>query len=290
MTYTPEDSAKLSLECIKILGDLQTLMGECVRQGEPDPGKRAQEYMLHGVGRRVKVLHRSLENIFQLFPPSQERPLKPEDLADVQINLHAFMINLYGIFENWAWAFIYRHRLESEIGSWNNVGLFKKRTQSFLPSVLKDYLQSKSAANWQKKYLKNYRDALAHRIPLYVPPATFTPEEGDRYNKLTEEQFQCIETRNWDGLQDMKIKQENVGRPCFEFLHAFSKEEGAGSLALHTQLLCDSMLIIEFGNMFCAEWHKRAYPSDPVNRGWRFRVRSILKAMSRRLKSWESRL
>ncbi len=290
MTYTPEDSEKLSLDCDKILGDLQALMEECVCQGQETPGERAQEYMLHGAGRRVKVLLRSLENIFQLFPPSQEHPLKPEDLSDVQINLHAFMINLYGIFENWAWAFIYRHGLESEIGARHNVGLFKKRTQGFLPSVLKDYLQSESTSNWQEKYLKNYRDALAHRIPLYIPPATFTPEEWDQYNRLTEEQFQDIATMPRNRFQDTLTEQESIGRPCFEFLHAFSKEEGAGSLALHTQLLCDSMLVIEFGNMFCAEWHQRAYPSDPVNRGWRFRARSILNVMSRRLKSWESRL
>lgn len=290
MTYTPEDSATLSLDCIKILGDFQALMEECVIQGQATPGERAQEYMLHGAGRRVKVLHRSLENIFRLFPPSQECPLNTADLSDVQINLHAFMINLYGILENWAWAFVYRHGLESEIGARHNVGLFKKRTQGFLPSVLKDYLQSESTSNWQEKYLKNYRDALAHRIPLYVPPATFTPEDVDQYNRLEEEMLQCIKTNQSDQLLATEIEKGNIGRPCFEFLHAFSKEEGSGSIALHTQLLCDSMLIIEFGNMFCAEWHQRAYPSNPVNRGWRFRARSILKAMSRRLKNWESRL
>lgn len=299
MTYTPEDSVKLSLDCNKILGDLQTLMVECAKQGNAAPATRAQEYMLHGASRRVKVLHRSLENIFQLFPPSQELPLKPEDLSDVQINLHAFMINLYGVWENWAWAFIYRHGLESKIGARHNVGLFIKKTQNFLPSVLRDYLQSPRTSSWQQKYLKNYRDALAHRIPLYVPPGTFTPEEWEQYNKLIEEQFECIKSMRWERLQKIQIEQESMGRPCFVFLHSFSdeekslvlsEEEKSSSLALHTQLLCDSLLIVEFGKMFCAEWHQRAYPPELVNHGCRFRVRKILMALSRRLKILESRL
>jgi hypothetical protein len=34
-------------------------------------------------------------------------------LADVQINLHAFVMNLYGIYDNWAWAYVLRHDLEA---------------------------------------------------------------------------------------------------------------------------------------------------------------------------------
>lgn len=290
MSYLPEDQEKLSLESLKILGALQALMEECVKQGQEAPNESAREYMLHGAGRRVMALLRSVKNIFSLFPPSQEHPLKHEDFSDVQINLHAFLINLYGVWGNWAWAFVYRHGFKSEMGSHHNIGLFNKKTQKFLPAVLSNYLKSDLLISWQRKYLTNYRDALAHRIPPYVPPAYFTEEEGERYNKLQRQGFDCIGANDLEALDRVEREQAGIGRPCFGFLHSFSPEEKSRSLALHAQLISDSMLVVEFGKMFCAEWHQRAYPHEPVAYGWRFRVRSILRALSQRLKIWETRL
>lgn len=260
MTYTQEDSAKLSSECKKILGDLQILMGECGRQGYAAPNERAQEYMLHGAARRVLVLLRSVENIFSLFPPTLERPLNHEELSDVQINLHAFMINLYGVWDNWAWAFVHRHGLLSAISDYRNVGLFNQKTQKFLPSILKEYLVAETMVSWHTKYLKEYRDALAHRIPLYIPPANFTPEEWEQYKRLEDEKWGCIKSMRWKRLDALWAEQENIGRPWFAFLHSSSKEEGSNSIALHTQILCDAMLVVKFGTMFLGAWHERAYP------------------------------
>jgi hypothetical protein len=58
----------------------------------------------------------------------------------VQINLHAFVINLSGVFDNWAWAFIHRHDLLRNVGGKTNVGMFKEATQRLLPAALSDYL------------------------------------------------------------------------------------------------------------------------------------------------------
>jgi hypothetical protein len=49
------------------------------------------------------VLAQCIINIYRLFPPNLERPLSREALSDVQINLHAYVINLWGVFDNWAW-------------------------------------------------------------------------------------------------------------------------------------------------------------------------------------------
>jgi hypothetical protein len=37
---------------------------------------------------------------------------------------------------------------------------------------------------WYTEYSKNYRDALAHRIPLYVPPSALNKEEQEEYMLL----------------------------------------------------------------------------------------------------------
>lgn len=258
MPYTADQLVKISRECSDVLNDLQTLMLGCVTQGQAVTNARAQEHMLHGAGRRVSVLRRSVENIFHLFPPSLERPLTHETLADVQINLHAFVINLYGVFDNWAWAFVLRHSLESNIGDRRNVGLFKDKTQRFLPPSLKEYLVSETIATWHEQYLKGYRDALAHRIPLYLPPAAWTQEESEQYNRLEVEKIECIKSMRWERIEEVWAEQGNIGRPCLTFLHAFSDEEASRPVYLHPQLLCDSKAVVEFGTKYLEAWHERA--------------------------------
>ena len=101
MFFTDKQAAHLSQECRKALQDLQDLQLKIVVQGQPlDAAPRLTEHLLHGAGRRVGVIRRAIENVFSLFPPETKRPLQSDALADVQINLHAFVMNLYGIYDN----------------------------------------------------------------------------------------------------------------------------------------------------------------------------------------------
>src|SRR3546814_11603884 len=51
----------------------------------------------------------------------------------------------------------------------NDIGLRpkSKKVRASLPQELQDYLSGHD--EWFR-YLENYRDALAHRVPLYIPP------------------------------------------------------------------------------------------------------------------------
>lgn len=258
MRYTAKQSADFSHECRVVIGDLQTLFLGCVTHGQTVNNARAREHMLHGAARRLGVIRRSVENIFNLFPPSLDRPLARDALDDIEINLHAFVINLNGIFDNWAWAFVLRHDLESDIGDRRNVGLFKGKTQRLLPATLKEYLESMTMTQWHEHYLKSYRDALAHRIPLYLPPAEWTQEESEHYNRLEAEKIECIKSMRWERLEAVRAEQGKIGRPCLTFLHAFSKEEASRPVYLHPQLLCDSKAVVEFGTKYLGAWHERA--------------------------------
>jgi hypothetical protein len=256
MSYTPEVSAQLSQNCAATLADIQNLMLRCVEQGQAVTVPRAREFMLHGAARRIGVLRRSVEQIFALFPPSTERPLPRDVLSDVQINLHAFVINLFGTLDNWAWAFVCRHGLEKAIGGRKHVGLFTAKTQAYLPAAIAEYVTSKDIATWHRDYLTGYRDALAHRIPLYLPPATWTPEEGRRYSQLDLERGECIRTHRWDRYEEICVLQEAIGRPCFAFLHSFSGADASRPVYLHPQLLCDSATILAIGGRFLDAWRE----------------------------------
>ena len=259
MFYTAEQARDLHREHDEVLRALQELQLRVVVQGQPMPAdSRLREHLLHGAARRIGVIRRSVENVFSLFPPETERPLSLDTLADVQINLHAFVMNLYGIYDNWAWSYVLLHELEATIGDRRRIGLFKQATQSRLPGNLKDYLASTATTEWHEQYAKSFRDALAHRIPPYIPPAVFTETQGQRYNALENEKVECIKAHRWERLEEVWSEQANIGSPCFTFLHAFTEDTLPKPLILHPQMLSDGKAVVEFGNLFLTHWREDA--------------------------------
>jgi hypothetical protein len=259
MSFTAEQAHQFHRDCEKVRRGLQDLKLKIVVQGQPlDITSRVREHLLHGVGRRIGVIKRSIENIFSLFPPETARPIDLETIADVQINLHAFVMNLYGIWDNWAWAFVLRHNLEIGRGDRRRISLFNDAMRARLPSPLRNYLSSSTMIEWHEQYAKYFRDALAHRIPPYLPPARFTREEGKHYNELEDEKVECIKAAQWERLDQIYIEQANIGSPCFSFLHAYTEDTPAKLIMLHPQVLCDGMTVVEFGELFLTHWEEVA--------------------------------
>ncbi len=258
MAFTDEQVDQLYTECRKNLNCLHKLMLQTVVEGQESDHEGVREHLLHGVSRRLNVIKKSIGNIFEWFPPETDRPLELETLADVQINLHAFMINLYGIFDNWAWAFVYKHNLENHTGGRRGVGLFNRNTSKYLPKSLRDYLSTETIINWHESYLKSYRDSLAHRIPLYIPPAEYTDEDADRYQELDKEIVNTIKAMEFDKLDRLYEEQRSIGRPSFRFLHAYKESEPPRPMLLHPQILSDAAAVIEFGDLFIGHWNDRA--------------------------------
>jgi hypothetical protein len=260
MYYSVEQIESLSHEFDVVQSELQELLLSVVMAGEVVLNAQAKEYLLHGVGRRTKVLRRCILNVFELFPLTRREPISSDDLDEVQINLHAFVMNLYGFFENSAWAFVLRHGLRDQIGDRKHIGLFLARTQQYLPDPLKTYMTSRTMALWHADYLKNYRDALAHRIPLYIPPAAFTPETGKRYSELEEAKAPAIRNHDWDVLDRIYAEQASLGTAYPAFLHSLDENAGPKPVLLHPQMLCDAKTVLEFGNLFLKQWHQRTKP------------------------------
>src|SRR5205807_1295873 len=220
------------------INELQHLAYQFVRAAQTAQQERVQEHLRHGMARRANVLARCIANIYKVFPPNLERPLDREALSDVQISLHAYVINLCGLFDNCAWAFVLQHGLETQFQP-KQIGLFKPRLQALLAQPLRDYLETEHFKRWRAAYLTNYRDSLAHRIPLYIPPAIWTPADNQRYNALDAETSARIRHRHWDRVDALRAEQDRLGTPCFGFLHSFSTNERPALIRLHTQLISD---------------------------------------------------
>jgi hypothetical protein len=223
---------------------------------------KAKAYLLQGVARRLKSLTRCIENIFTIFPVDRTDRLSPEELTDVDINLHAFFVNIWGLFDNLAWVFVIEKGLfgrpkEGKLSK-KDIGLFNRKTQSHLPESIRTYLTSEHIMSWYSEYSKNYRDALAHRIPMYIPPFILVGEEQEKYLALEEQirklDFSLPETPAI--CDELREKQEALGQPSLVFTHSF--DEKSGFVFLHNQLIIDYLTVEEVLNTICDElWPTR---------------------------------
>lgn len=255
MAYTTAQTLSLKQQCATACEDLLRLHVRFDQAATDIPDDRGKEHIKYGVGRRLHLIGFALRNIYRIFPPDRATTLGLQELADVQLNLHAFVINLSGSFDNMAWAFVLRHSLLNQVGGPINVGMFRDATQRLFPFALKTLLDAPEAKTWQRTYMKDYRDALAHRIPLYLPPAVVTKEEADRYGVIEQEKLDALRKRQFDRIEKLEEEQAQLGRPCFAFMHSFDPGSPSRPIALHLQLVTDTRTLIGFGEAFLQHWH-----------------------------------
>lgn len=217
--------------------------------------EKAREYLMQGAGRRLNTVTRCIQNIFHIFPIGQTEHLTKPALTDLGINLHAFFINTSGIFDNLGLVIAFEHdllgkRKEGKLERMD-VGLFQLETQKRLPEAFRNYLQSDHLRPWYSEYSKEYRDALAHRIPLYVPPSIISPAEHEKYLEL-EAQLQSLDLTAFEGLEihgDILQQQNQLGRASPWFVHSI--EEGGRPVYIHAQVIADYATIEEVVTNFC---------------------------------------
>ncbi len=208
---------------------------------------RAQEYVMNGFLRRVNTLARCISNVFETLPPTQVEPPPTELLSDVIINIQAFVFNVFGAVDNLAWIWVLEKSLTQDNGSpipALKVGLGKKNTivrRSF-SNGFAEYLNR--IDDWFD-YLENFRHALAHRIPLYVPPFIVDPTREAAYRDLEGRKNQAIARRDFIRYGRLSTEQTALGvfRPWI--MHSFG--EKARPVVFHSQMLADFNTIEELG-------------------------------------------
>ncbi len=209
--------------------------------------KKAKEYLSHGVMRRLGIIKRSIENAFTIFPVERDNLLSKNELADVGINLHAFFVNIFGILDNLAWVVIHENQLTAKIDK-KSIGLFIGKTQKCFTEEFRSYLNSGSIKKWYDEYLKNYRDALSHRIPLYVIPKTLNPEQKMQMEQIENKIANCYKSLDLDPIDKLREEQESIGDVCPFFGQALSENK---DVVLHAQIIADFNTIEEIVEKYC---------------------------------------
>jgi hypothetical protein len=217
---------------------------------------KAAEYARHGYMRRVGTLKRCIENVYTLIPPETDVIPDRNVLHDAQINIQAFVANVYGAIDNLAWIWVYERGLDTK-NHRTRVGLRAKHTD--LRATFSDSFR----AHLQKldpwlEYQIEYRDALAHRIPLYIPPGVVKPKDVDAYNDLSRRITEALYVKR-DGFEYDRLTAEQEKLLTFQPLITHSVTEATAHFAFHVQMIPDFNTVEEIGYCMLEELkrHKR---------------------------------
>ena len=220
--------------------------------------ERAKTYANEAMGRRLPVIEQTILNIFDIYPPNRSEFLTKSECTDIAIQLHAFAINVYAIFDNAAWISVLQGG-----GKLNpvKIGLFKKDCQSFFPQGILEYISSSNIKQWFNEYGKFYRDSTAHRIPPYLPSRNYTQEEGSLWKELNEKSMALLlDSKPGESLEvvnerlgkheEFEAEKNKLGRNSPYVALTLNGEDGSNPFYLHPQLLCDWGLVHEFVSIF----------------------------------------
>lgn len=214
---------------------------------------RAQEHASQGFARRLNILKRSIENVFDILPPERVDVPERDEITDATINIHAFLFNVFGSLDNLAWIWVLERGVLVAKGKplrHSQVGLGSKceAVRESFRQEFKDYLQTLD--RWFNG-MESFRHALAHRIPLYIPPFTVDPKKVDEYHRL--DALKADAVRRLDFTENDRLSVEQMKLAKFSPLYAHSFEERSPQVAFHAQLLADFATVHELGRRMIVE-------------------------------------
>jgi hypothetical protein len=99
-------------------------------------------------------------------------------------------------------------------------------------------------------YVVEFRDALAHRIPLYIP-LRVQPENVEAYNNLGRSMGEALARLDHNEYERLHSEQESL--LVFQPLMTHSVTEATAHIYFHGQLISDFKTIEELGRKMLVE-------------------------------------
>jgi len=221
--------------------------------------EKSREYIVHGFLRRLSTLRRCIQNVYSMYPPERTDVPSREECVDLAINLQSFVFNVFGCIDNLAWVWATERELSTKTGEPlkpTDISFNKKILRKTLPAEFRDYMDS--LRDWFSS-MEDFRHALAHRIPLYIPPYTVAPADVERHNELEHQKGCAMRRQDFEEWERLNREQVKLGRFTPAMTH--SHVEARGSIAFHAQVLADWNTVAEIADKFLAELNRMPTPS-----------------------------
>ena len=221
--------------------------------GTPFRTDKSREYAHHGLSRRLRVLVHCIERVFARLPPDIKKPPNRQDILDATVYLQAFVFNVFGSIDDLAHIWVNERDVTDGTGRPlpdRSVGLRKgnKLVRESLSPEFRTYLEGLEP--WLQ-HLDNKRHALAHRIPLYIPPYCVPPDKLAEYRDT---ELRIDEARRLgDHIEVGRLEEEQKALTRFEPVATHSFIEKAPTELFHFQIICDYNTVEEIAERLLAE-------------------------------------
>jgi hypothetical protein len=181
--------------------------------------KNAKYFMLYGAARRAHLIFSAYQDVRSIAYEKRTEPLSRESQVALSQAINNIYIHLLGILDNFAWCLLYERQAElaDELHR-NNVGLFSEKFRKqfvAFPEIADEIMVHDS---WHMD-VKNRRDPIAHRIPLYVPPAQLTPDEAEHYSAISDQYHNSLNDLCLDEAEQTLNRLYSIGSFIPYFIH-----------------------------------------------------------------------
>ncbi|WP_256750515.1 hypothetical protein [Mesorhizobium sp. Mes31] len=251
MTYAQETirTFRTELAAVPAIADriIQTVTAH------PFKTEAACEFALQGLLRRVKTLRRCIGEAFRLIPPGRRKAVDSLCREKTEIYLQSYFINIAGSLDNLAWIWVHERGLKKVNGkplSRSEVGFRKTQVavRRSVPPSFASYLDS--IEPWALAG-ENYRDALAHRIPLYIPPFSVLISNVEEHRRLEAASRLAQFRAEHEASADFEKQRGKLEFFQAVMMHSYS--EGAIPMLFHAQMIADLKTIDELTRRLFAE-------------------------------------
>lgn len=218
----------------------------------------AREYAEHGFLRRFGTLRFCAHRVFDCLPPEESDFPTQEQLLTATVNIQAFVFNTFGCLDNLAWLWVIEKGVTQPNGkalTRTQIGLGPKNNEvrnSLSPQFL-NYL--KSIQIWFE-HLEELRHALAHRIPLYIPPFVVKQDDLQRYRDF-ENKLAVADRENNEGARK-SLEAERRELTQFSPIIKHSFETNSPEIPFHKQMLADFLAVEQIALRLFAELNQKS--------------------------------
>lgn len=237
MHFSQNDLQELNADVSQVSSKREALQAAFTLRKYRSP--LAEEYGVHGFCRRVHSLARCILNVFEAIPPDQEDVPSEGTRKDVELFIQAALFNVFGCLDNLAWVWVSEREITQDAGTpiprlQVGLGPNSKIVRRSLSIELQKQLDT--YADWFQ-HIEDFRHALAHRIPPYVPPYIVSDEDAELYQQLDQQRHEALQNGKLKEYEELTRDFETFGtfRPIFT--HSFG--EKAPLIFFHPQLIAD---------------------------------------------------
>lgn len=211
----------------------------------------SRRHLKEGFLRRAQIMELNRIRIGRTTEGAGARGLPVYETIELNADLNSYYVQLRGALDNLAWALHYHFAVlgdqdEDSSAIRYECDLFGKKFRKSLkrhaPALSQGLCEK---LDWSKE-VRELRDPVAHRIPLYVPPGVITTEEDqERVERLYQEANALFECSDLQG----GLAKEREGHAVGEFLPLIimSGPSGLEVKPLHSTLQRDRVEFLEVG-------------------------------------------